>query len=186
MYEPRPRRPLLTALCAVCVTLVLAPSALAQDAADPYEAKVVELLEKTGARAMGRQMGTGVFESMIQAMKQNGQVLPDGALDILRETSSEFFDDMLAGPDFVSFATESYRKHFSLEDLEEIVAFYDSPVGKKLIATLPEITAASLAWGQKRATELLPDFQAEVARRLIEAGFGPKPNAQTTPDPNTP
>lgn len=37
-----------------------------------------------------------------------------------------------------------YQKHFTHGDIQQVIAFYSSPVGKKMIAELPEVTRESM------------------------------------------
>ena len=46
-----------------------------------------------------------------------------------------------------------YEKHFTHEELKQLIAFYESPIGKKLIKVQPQIMMESMAageeWGKK-------------------------------------
>jgi len=71
----------------------------------------------------------------------------------------------------VAFATDSmkalpaiYAKYFSAKELQELLAFYRTPVGAKGLKFLPQVTAdigASMA-------PKLPAFQAQITAQLEE------------------
>ena len=55
-----------------------------------------------------------------------------------------------------------YQKHLTLDDLKKIVAFYESPVGKKLGAVTPAITMEGMTAGQQLGMELVTLIQREL------------------------
>lgn len=59
-------------------------------------------------------------------------------------------------------------KHFSLEELEALVAFYKSPLGHKVVTTLPEVVrecmAAGQAWGEQLGKRAYDRAQAYKSR----------------------
>lgn len=52
-----------------------------------------------------------------------------------------------------------YEKHFSPSEIEELVTFYESPVGKKLMALQPQIMQETIdaikPWGDRLAREFI-------------------------------
>jgi hypothetical protein len=70
-------------------------------------------------------------------------------------------------PEFINQAASVYSKHFTIADLDQLIAFYKSPVGKKLFAAqgtiLTEMKQVAQVWVQDLATEvtqsLAPEFQ---------------------------
>ena len=55
-----------------------------------------------------------------------------------------------------------YQKYFTLDELREIVAFYDSPVGRKLAAATPAMTREGMEKGQQLGMEIANEMMAEV------------------------
>jgi hypothetical protein len=62
-----------------------------------------------------------------------------------------------------------YASDFSEQELKEIVAFYKTPVGQKLLSTEPKSIAASMQymnqWAQSFAEEVNGQFRAEMRKR---------------------
>lgn len=71
------------------------------------------------------------------------------------EVPSEFWttmeDEMLKTSikDLIELLVPIYQKHLTLEDINELTAFYQSPVGKKFAEKTPLITQESIAAGQQ-------------------------------------
>ncbi|KHE14971.1 hypothetical protein OI71_11645 [Aeromonas hydrophila] len=53
-----------------------------------------------------------------------------------------------------------YRKHFTEAELKALIAFYQSPVGKKSLDTMPAIFQESSLVGQSLAERNMPALQA--------------------------
>ena len=62
-----------------------------------------------------------------------------------------------------------YNKYLSAEDIKEIIKFYESPLGKKTVNVLPQITRESIEVGQQYGIECakraLQKLEAEGYRR---------------------
>lgn len=58
-----------------------------------------------------------------------------------------------------------YDKHFSTDELRQLLAFYQSPTGKKLLDAQPTILQESMAagrdWGQRLGMEVAQQLSAE-------------------------
>lgn len=49
-----------------------------------------------------------------------------------------------------------YTENFTEEELDQILAFYDTPVGEKMVETTPELTKKAMEIGQAWGQELQP------------------------------
>jgi hypothetical protein len=79
-----------------------------------------------------------------------------------------FWDEVLkeVDPDkFVELLIPVYDKHFSDEELKGLIAFYETPLGKKLVAELPPIMTESATigdkYGRQIANQVIKRMQAE-------------------------
>ena len=61
-----------------------------------------------------------------------------------------------------------YATHFTEQELKDILAFYKSPVGKKLLAQQPNVVEASMKFAQDWANKLSDEVISEDARRTEE------------------
>ena len=62
-----------------------------------------------------------------------------------------------------------YASQFSEQDLKDLIAFYKTPLGKKLIEQEPKILEQSMgeanSYAEKMSEEILPKFRAEMRKR---------------------
>jgi uncharacterized protein len=63
-----------------------------------------------------------------------------------------------------------YARNFTVAELKDIVAFYRSPTGQRLVDRLPAIAQESMAAGQEFGRELLPELQRTMIEELREKG----------------
>ncbi|MFZ1805726.1 MAG: DUF2059 domain-containing protein, partial [Cyclobacteriaceae bacterium] len=60
-----------------------------------------------------------------------------------------------------------YQKHMTIEDLKELIKFYETPVGKKFALKTPLIVQESMQVGQQWGMKIGQDF----AKKMKEKGY---------------
>jgi hypothetical protein len=62
-----------------------------------------------------------------------------------------------------------YATHFTEQELKDMVAFYQSPVGRKMIVEEPKVLDESMAnagsWGDNLSQEVMASMRAEMKKR---------------------
>ena len=84
----------------------------------------------------------------------------------------KFWDELLKEYDydkFVELLVPIYDKHFSNDDLEGLIAFYETPLGRKLASKLPQILDESMAAAQKYGEQI----NNQVIKRMQAEGTFP-------------
>ena len=117
--------------------------------------KIKQLLELTGAGRLGKQVAENVI-SIFQ--KQYSDVDP------------KFWDEFIQGikpEDLENLIVPIYDKYFTESDIDQMIAFYNTPIGKKVVATLPQITQESMAAGANWGREI----GEKVVKRLKAKGY---------------
>jgi hypothetical protein len=111
--------------------------------------QVHEILVLTGANKLKDQMMHGMMNYLQRAFPP---YMPKDVIDDL-ETS-------MAKIDMDSMAVESYQKHISTEDAAQLIAFYKTPAGQRVVKVLPAITEEMQAGGARQGML--------VAQRVVE------------------
>jgi hypothetical protein len=147
--------------------LAFAPAAHAQH--KPSAAAMAtanELIKVTGATSLFKPLIAGVIE---QAKTPFLQQDPTVAQD-LNQIAAKINADL--EPRFTELTSEVatlYATHFSDQELKAILAFYQSPVGKKMLAQQPKIIDASMNfaqhWANKLSDEVIQRMRAELKKR---------------------
>lgn len=123
--------------------------------ADTKEKLVKEMLELSGAGKMAFQ----TMEMMISSYKKQ---MPDVKTDFW----DEFMKEAQTG-DLITMIAPVYAKHFTEDEIKELIAFYKTPVGKKLVEKLPAISQESYSIGETWGKAL----GEKVMARLKAAGY---------------
>ena len=104
-----------------------------------YVAELKKMIVSSGSDATFKVM----IPQMFAMMKQQ---LPNVPAEFWTETEKEMMKTLV--DDLVEMLAPIYQKHLTLKDLQEIVKFYESPIGKKMAAQ-PAITSESMKVGQQ-------------------------------------
>lgn len=144
----------LAAMSLLLLLLCLAPALRAQSTpAATKEASIRKLLILIDARGTFKT----AIDTQLSALKKTVTQIP-----------AKFWDEVLKEIDsdkFVELLIPVYDKHFSSDEIEGLIAFYETPLGKKLISSLPQILAEAAAigdkYGQEIATRVIQRMQAE-------------------------
>ena len=139
----------LVLLCGALALLALEVRAQTPE----YTAKMTRMLELSGSDAVMKELP----KQMIGMMKQQSPSVSEATWNAVMEKAKQFFSDNL-----VKVYVPIYQKHLTLDDLKKIVAFYESPVGKKLGAVTPAITMEGMKAGQQLGMELVTLIQREL------------------------
>ena len=111
------------------------------------DVKIAELLETMGST---HAMKTS-FEYMINYYKQNNP-----------QISSEYWDNSLKHVDYnelVQKLVPVYSKHFTEQEIDDILNFYKTPAGKKIIEETPKIT-------KELFTDLMENYYPDMIKRM--------------------
>jgi hypothetical protein len=60
-----------------------------------------------------------------------------------------------------------YDRQFTLPELNEIIRFYSSPIGRTLIAATPQITRDAMLAGQKWGIKIGEELSQELTREGV-------------------
>lgn len=143
----------------LCGALVLF-SLGAQAQTPEYTAKMAKMMELSGADAVMKELP----RQMIDMMKQQTSVLPDSVSQQIENMMAEYF------PKMIELMTPIYAKYYSEEDLDGLIAFYESPLGKKMASTQPLI--------MKEMMGVIPQWGAEFGSKMAEIMKSAKSPAQ--------
>lgn len=92
--------------------------------------------------------------------------LPAGRPEEIRQFQSQIFDRIYQEmrweklkPDFV----QAYCEVFTEDEMNQLHAFYQSPIGKTLLEKTPQLTVKSMEVTQKHMSAILPEIQRMAA-----------------------
>ncbi len=111
-----------------------------------------ELMELMGSAQIGKQ----VMDSMLEMMRP---AFPNVPAEFWEQTEKE-----MTGEELVELIIPIYLKNFTHEEILQLIEFYQTPLGRKLIAAQPAIVQESMVigseWGEKKGAEIVEKMQA--------------------------
>jgi hypothetical protein len=124
-----------------------------------HRAAAIQLLERMH---MDKLFDTIIEASVSSAM----QIAPksEAMTTAMREFMREILDPDAMMAEFVTI----YTRHFTQRELETLVAFYSTDLGKKLIEKMPELAREGAELGQRRVRERMPELIAKMQAKIRE------------------
>ncbi|GAA4320755.1 hypothetical protein GCM10023115_47960 [Pontixanthobacter gangjinensis] len=108
------------------------------------------------------QQSTSLEAKAIKLIKltagQQFDIMTEPIVEMIPEENREAFKAELATSteDLYAKLAAVYTESFTEQELDKILAFYDTPVGKKMVAITPELTKKGMEIGQAWGMELQP------------------------------
>jgi hypothetical protein len=140
-----------------------APSLPPLAATPESRALAAQLTEMIGVNRTSQQLIAVMRAQIVQMVIRNAGKTP--------EESSKIVDEVMM-PDFTSqekeltnAIVEVWASNFTVEDLKGLIDFYSTPLGKRLIATLPAITQQGMQAGQAWGRQI---YQASIQKHKEE------------------
>ena len=149
----------------VAITLTVAANAQQPSAASMSVAR--ELITITGATALFSPLIAGVVEqAKVLFLQQDPSLGKD-----LNDISTKIRADLQ--PRFGELTEEVarlYATNFTEQELKEVLAFYKTPSGKKLLNEQPKIVDSSMKFAQDWANKLSDQVIAKMREELKKRG----------------
>ena len=115
--------------------------------------KINQLLELTGSGKMGIQ----VMNQMMNSFRNS-----------YSKVNEEFWEDFkkeVKAEDLTNMIIPIYDKHYTESDIDQLIAFYNSPIGKKMISTMPQVMQESMIAGQAWGKQISEKIQAKIKEK---------------------
>ncbi len=132
--------------------LAFSLTVFSQNTDKEYESLVYKLLDQSGSSVIATQL----MDQMIDTYKSSNTNVPD-----------EFWESFKNQFDIQSLQSKLipvYAKHYTKDDLKEIIKFYKSDLGKKIIEKTPLISQESYdigaGWGKEITEKVIEKMKA--------------------------
>lgn len=136
--------------------------------------QLAKLFDLMGTKQQVNNITDMLRKNMASMMESQMPNLSDEQRAKLGKLDSELYQKLMT-PEFVSGLLEqmvpAYQQHFTRSDADELIRFYSSPVGKKLVRVQPEIAdrymPGIMATTHARATAIMQEMHFEERMRDI-------------------
>lgn len=142
------------------------------------EADIRHLLDVTGASGLASQM-MGQMEQGIRPLMTNS--LPPGEYrEKLIELFFQKFHSKIDSNQLIALIIPIYDKYYTDAEIKSMIQFYESPVGRKVATSMPQVLAESQQAGGQWGQQLGRDSMIEVLQEHPDLRQALE-NAKTTP-----
>jgi hypothetical protein len=180
VFRPAPRghfvaRHLRVAQAMACGLVVFGALALADLPARAQQPKpptpsalavAKELIEVKGATHMFDPVIPGVIETAKNTYLKTSPQLSKDLNEVAAQLRTEYASKRA---DLATQVATIYAEHFTEPELKQALAFYKTPLGKKLIVEEAQVLEQSMStvqtWADKFADEMLARFRVEMRKR---------------------
>jgi len=152
--------------------LLLSTITLAEELTDAKKAAIRELMDITGTAQRGEMFAAVFLQQMTMALKSINPEIPPRAFIILEEEINAVIrEEMLEKDSLYELIYPIYHKYLTLEDTGALIAFYHTPVGRKTIRVMPQLTQEAMQAGRLWGQPLDTIMQQRIANRLEKEGI---------------
>lgn len=141
----------------ICLVLFLAVSTASQAQENKeYEAAMVRMLEVSKTMDAMKQLAPQITAMMKQ---QATAEVPADFWNLIEKQMVAMYEQIIKA------MLPIYQKYLTLDDIKEIIRFYESPVGKKLADSNTKIAMEAMPVAQQIAMENMQKIQAEMKEK---------------------
>jgi hypothetical protein len=110
---------------------------------------------------------SGSEETYKSAIKQIFTMYKQQYTDVSAEVWSEFEKEFYAASidELTEMLAPVYQKHLTQQDLEKLIAFYETPIGKKYAESTPKLMEESMQIGQQWGMKIAQKFQQKMEEK---------------------
>ena len=152
----------------VLISLSLLLPQVVEEQTESKKADIERLLQLTTAPVLTQMISEIAIRDLTESLKVAVPDLPEtaqkAAVEETRAVVREFAND------FLKDLYPSYDKLFTQSEIREMLVFYDTPLGKKMLNAAAVLDADGRAVAQKNVKALYPRITARVVERLEKEG----------------
>jgi hypothetical protein len=163
---PHPFRFFSAALFAVTLLAAVPPAQAQQQPSPAAVTAAKELIDLKGASHMFDNLVPGVIETAKNALLPTNPGLSKDLNEVAAQLRQEWATKQA---EVSSLMAQVYAQHFTESEIKQALAFYKSPLGKKLIQEEPLIMEQSMAqvqsWGERFQEQVMARIRADMRKR---------------------
>ncbi len=138
----------------------------------PFRADILQLIEMTGGTHMGQLFGNAIAQQITNNLKASHPDLPPKAITIVKEETGKVLSNPKVSKQLTDMLVPIYARYYTDEDVRQMIAFYKTPLGKKIIKNNPEILQASMQSGEQWGRDVLgPELVQRIRTRFQQEGI---------------
>lgn len=118
------------------------------------------LIELTSPKADMKANFMASYDVVLRQMSQQG--VPADKLAEVRVAAERVADKFVNDPELMQRLVRIQMKYFTEAETQQLIRFYQTPLGKKTITTMPKLFEEGAMVGEQVMSKYLPEFQKEI------------------------
>jgi uncharacterized protein len=162
-------RHLLAALAVLASIGIVKPVQAQAPVAPPSAASILlakQIIEIKGVNKLFDPLVRGVIEKVKDQFMQTNFMWANDLNAVAAQLEKEYAP---RESELVDESARIYASHFTEDELRQILTFYQSPLGRKMVIEEPKALDESMAnagnWGDKLSEEIIDRMRAEMKKR---------------------
>lgn len=156
----------------ISLLILYSCTAYAEELTPAKRDDIWKLMQITGSSQIAQQFANAMTQDMFNSLKAARPDIPDRAFDIMHRELIALFSERMDKPGgLLDQIVPIYHRYYTHREIKELLAFYETSVGKKTIAVLPKIVIESMAVGRKWGESLGPEISRRVEAALKREGI---------------
>lgn len=112
------------------------------------------------------------FPILKKATAQNNQAVSETVFAILKSSTLSMVKRQISAKDgLIDRVVPLYDKHYTHSEIQTLIQFYETPLGKKVTALRPQIAQEGMVVAEEWINFLEPLLVQALARRLEKEGY---------------
>ncbi|CCQ75439.1 DUF2059 domain-containing protein [Magnetospira sp. QH-2] len=130
-----------------------------------------DLMRITEMDKMIEQMFDQLPEMLIQSVKQRDPSADEKKLQAFSEELTAAMKPLI--PDLMNQTKSLVSKYFDAGEIQQMIAFYQTPLGKKYVQVMPKMTQESVLLAQQFMAQSMPTIMEQVTAGMEKRGYPP-------------
>lgn len=156
-------------LCLIIILSCIQINAHARAIPDSKRQLIDIIIQQTGTEKALTLMTNQLSGEILSLLKQKNVNIDQNLIMLVQtEAKTVIYEDFVLSNKFNDIFYELYDEYFSEPQLKDIVTFYDSSAGKKLLSAMPDIGRRSLSMAQEHSKGIGSKVQQRLMKRFDE------------------
>lgn len=156
------------------VVIFFSQTVVAETTKPKKKVLIDKILEQTGQSAIqvGKQFSDLFIQQMTMVLKSSNKNIDPRAFSIIEEEVKNIInEEIVENKKIAEMMYPIYTKHFTVDELKQMIELNNTPFGRKMIKVMPLITQEAMQAGQIFGQTLAPKIQRRLLDRFEKEGI---------------
>ena len=159
-------------LLAAASLALLASAVHADELTAAKRTQIKTLLDITGIKAIPEQIANNTVQSWVPGIKQLDPKFPDKGFTLIRDTFLAGLNAKVdGGGGLIEQVTMVYHNQFTGPEIAELLKFYQSTLGKKMLSSQAKVNGETFQTAMKWADSMSADLDQRIDVALKKEGL---------------